>query len=90
MGLAAISVCKYYGATIYAAASKPKQDYLRKLGVDDIYNSRDKSWYAEVMRDTGGRGVDVVLNSLNGENLWLGMQALARGGRFLEIGKVDT
>jgi hypothetical protein len=36
---------------------------------------------------TGGRGVDVVLNSLAGEFISAGLRALAPGGRFLELGK---
>src|SRR5690606_31019777 len=35
----------------------------------------------------GGRGVDVVLNSLAGEFIPKGVAVLAEGGRFLEIGK---
>ncbi len=38
---------------------------------------------------TGGRGVDVVLNSLPGEAVSKGLEALAAGGRFVEIGKRD-
>ncbi len=40
------------------------------------------------MRDTNNRGVDAVLNSLAGKHQQLGVQALAPGGRFLEIGKL--
>ena len=40
------------------------------------------------MRDTDNRGVDAVLNSLAGKHQQLGVQALAPGGRFLEIGKL--
>ena len=38
---------------------------------------------------TGGRGVDVVLNSLPGPFLEKSLSLLAAGGRFLEIGKRD-
>ena len=38
---------------------------------------------------TGGRGVDVILNSLPGEAIPRGLAALADYGRFLEIGKRD-
>ena len=38
---------------------------------------------------TGGRGVDVVLDSLVGEFVDASLQLLPRGGRFIEMGKAD-
>jgi NADPH:quinone reductase-like Zn-dependent oxidoreductase len=42
-----------------------------------------------VKQATGGRGVDVVLNSLSGDYIPKSLGVLAQGGRFLEIGKRD-
>ena len=42
-----------------------------------------------MLERTGGRGVDVILNSLPGEAIPRGMASLADYGRFLEIGKRD-
>ena len=42
-----------------------------------------------MLERTGGRGVDVILNSLPGEAIPRGIAALADYGRFLEIGKRD-
>ncbi|MDC2952808.1 zinc-binding dehydrogenase, partial [Streptomyces heilongjiangensis] len=39
---------------------------------------------------TGGRGVDVVLDSLAGEFVDASLRLLPRGGRFLEMGKTDV
>lgn len=41
------------------------------------------------MRRTGGRGVDIVLNSLAEDKLLASLRCLAPHGRFLEIGKFD-
>lgn len=41
------------------------------------------------MKETNGRGVDLVLNSLAEEKLQASVRCLAQGGRFLEIGKFD-
>ena len=89
VGHAAISVCRHVGAIVYATASAGKRAAVKALGVERIYDSRSTSWFADVMRDTDNRGVDVVLNSLAGKHQQLGVQALAPGGRFLEIGKLD-
>lgn len=42
-----------------------------------------------IMRETNGRGVDIVLNSLAEEKLQASVRCLAVAGRFLEIGKYD-
>jgi NADPH:quinone reductase-like Zn-dependent oxidoreductase len=54
-----------------------------------IFNSRDVSFLDDVMRATGGRGVDVVLNSLSGELLHASWKCVAPFGCMVEIGKRD-
>jgi NADPH:quinone reductase-like Zn-dependent oxidoreductase len=44
---------------------------------------------ADVMRETNGKGVDIVLNSLSGELLHASWQCVAKFGKMLEIGKRD-
>lgn len=41
------------------------------------------------MKNTKGRGVDVILNSLTGNLFDASVRCLAGGGRFLEIGKSE-
>ncbi|KAL2869713.1 uncharacterized protein BJX67DRAFT_346857 [Aspergillus lucknowensis] len=54
-----------------------------------IFNSRDDSFAADLMRETGGRGADIVLNSLAGQLLHASWQCVASFGRMIELGKVD-
>ena len=90
VGLAAISVAQRHGAEIYATAgSDEKRAYLRKLGVQHIFDSRSLDFADGVLAATDGYGVDLVLNSLPGPFLEKGLNLLASGGRFLEIGKRD-
>lgn len=42
-----------------------------------------------IMKETNGRGVDVVLNSLADKKLLASVKCLAVGGRFIEIGLND-
>lgn len=56
---------------------------------DHIFYSRDTSFAEGVKRQTSGRGVDLVLNSLAGEELMASWGCIAPYGRFLEIGKRD-
>ncbi|AGT09198.1 type I polyketide synthase [Paracoccus aminophilus] len=90
LGLAAIQVARMLGAEIIATAgSKEKREMLRAMGIEHVFNSRDLSWAEKVREVTKGRGVDVVLNSLTGMAIPLGLEALAEDGRFIEVGKKD-
>ncbi len=44
----------------------------------------------QFLQQTGGEGVDVVLNSLAGEFVDASLELLPRGGRFVEMGKTDV
>ncbi|MCU1503134.1 MAG: polyketide synthase, partial [Ilumatobacteraceae bacterium] len=91
VGLAALQICRRAGADVLATAGSPeKRDYLRSLGVEHVFDSRTIAFAAEVLAATGGRGVDLVLNSLVGEAIHAGLAVLAPGGRFLELGKRDV
>ena len=54
-----------------------------------IFNSRNISFLPDLKRQTNGRGVDLVLNSLSGELLHTSWQCVAPFGKMLEIGKRD-
>lgn len=85
-GLIAVQLAQHYGGEIYATAgSRHKLDYLRRLGVHHTINYEETDFESEVMRFTGGRGVDVVINTLPGEALQKGLNCLSPGGRYIEI-----
>ncbi|HUK92368.1 MAG TPA: SDR family NAD(P)-dependent oxidoreductase, partial [Blastocatellia bacterium] len=90
VGLAAVQVAKWAGAEIFATAGNDeKRRFLQSLGIEHVMDSRSLTFAEEVMRRTGGEGVNVVLNSLTGEFIAKGLSVLAPYGRFLEIGKRD-
>ena len=93
VGSAAIQFAKQIGAEIYATVGQErKKAYLiKQFGLDPsrIFNSHDISFLAGIMNATQNRGVDVVLNSLVGEKLHASLEACAKFGRFVEIGKRD-
>ena len=88
VGQAAIQLCRRIGATVFATASAAKWDFLKAQGIPLVMSSRDVEFKDEILRATGGRGVDVVLNSLGGEFIPASLDVLAPGGRFVEIGKL--
>ncbi|MDT5073264.1 MAG: hypothetical protein QOH82_2584, partial [Mycobacterium sp.] len=90
VGLAAIQMAQQQGATVFATASNYKRATLRKLGVKYVYDSRTTDFADQILADTGGSGVDVVLNSLTSEGfLEATVRATAQNGRFAEIAKRD-
>jgi phthiocerol/phenolphthiocerol synthesis type-I polyketide synthase C len=90
VGIAAIQFAQARGAEIYATAgSEEKRDFLRLMGVQHIYDSRSLAYADEILADTDGKGVDVVLNSLAGEAVNRNLRVLKPFGRFLELGKRD-
>ena len=93
VGIAAIHVARWIGAEIYCTVgSASKVDFLvNDMGIprDRVFHSRDDSFVADVMRATGGKGVDAVLNSLSGELLHATWQCVAPFGCVLDIGKRD-
>jgi acyl transferase domain-containing protein/NADPH:quinone reductase-like Zn-dependent oxidoreductase/acyl carrier protein len=92
VGMAALQLARHLGLTVYATASTPKWDTLRALGLSDgrIANSRTLDFADRFLEETGGRGVDIVLNSLAGDFVDASLRLLPRGGHFLELGKADV
>ncbi|EHB55431.1 6-deoxyerythronolide-B synthase., NADPH:quinone reductase [Mycolicibacterium rhodesiae JS60] len=90
VGLAAVQMARHQGAIVYATASKYKQETLRAMGVEHVYDSRTTDFADQILEATDGQGVDVVLNSLTNEGfIEATVRATAQGGRFAEIAKRD-
>ena len=91
VGLAAIQLARHWGMEVYTTASRGKWDTLRALGFDDdhIGDSRTLDFEQKFLDVTGGRGFDVVLDSLAGEFVDASLRLMPRGGMFLEMGKTD-
>ncbi len=90
VGLAAVRLAQQAGAQVFATAGAPwKRALLRSIGVEQVFDSRRTEFADQILAATGGAGVDVVLNSLSGPQIEASFRAIARGGRFVEIGKRD-
>ena len=90
VGLAAIQIALAQGARVIATAgSGVKRAVLGRMGVEHVLDSRSLAFSDEVVRLTGGRGADVVLNSLAGKAMEASLFCTAPFGRFIELGKQD-
>ena len=89
-GLAAVEIALWLGAEVWATAgTEEKREYLRRRGVARAMDSRTLDFADEIARATGGRGVEVVLNSLAGDAMRKSLESVAPFGRFVELGKRD-
>ncbi len=92
VGMAAVQLAGHLGVEVFGTASPEKWGVLGGLGLDEAHlaSSRTLEFGEEFLQATGGRGVDVVLNSLAGEFVDVSLGLLGEGGRFLEMGKTDV
>ncbi|XP_031331261.1 fatty acid synthase-like isoform X1 [Photinus pyralis] len=92
VGQAAINVAVHYECDIFVTVgTEEKRNYLRQrfpqIPDRHIGSSRSTTFEQMILKETRGRGVDLVLNSLSEDKLQASLRCLARGGKFLEIGK---
>ncbi|MFD6351539.1 quinone oxidoreductase family protein [Nocardia tengchongensis] len=86
VGTVAAQIAKLAGAgAVYGVvSSEAKAEYAREYGYDDAFLSA--TFDADVRAATGGRGVDLALESVGGETLRRTLDSLARFGRVVSFG----
>lgn len=89
IGTTAIQLARAFGATVYATAGSPEKcDACVRLGAATAIDYRSRDFVAIVREQTGGRGVDVILDIIGGEYLQRNIDALAMNGRLVQIGLI--
>ena len=87
VALAALQWCVATGATaLVTSSSKEKLEKAARLGAAHGIDYRTADVAAEARRRTGGRGVDVVLDTAGAATLGASMAAVRRGGRIVTCG----
>lgn len=87
VGTAGVQIARHRGGRVIATAgSDEKLARIRQLGAHDTINYRTTGFTQAVRQLTGGRGVDVVLESVGGETLIRSIELLAPGGRLVSVG----
>ena len=90
VGLAALQIAQQAEAEVFATAGSPeKRAYLKNMGISHVMDSRSLDFAEEIMEQTDGKGMDIVLNTLSGTAMRASMSVLAPHGRFIEFGKTD-
>lgn len=86
VGVAAIQLAVARGHTVFATAgSKDKLRFCESLGAKRAIDYKNEDFVGVLAEQTGGRGVDVILDIVGGDYLARNLQALADDGRLVMI-----
>jgi NADPH:quinone reductase-like Zn-dependent oxidoreductase len=83
---AAVQLAKHLGARVYAVTTGDNVERVRGLGADVVYDREAVDYSKELWRDTGKRGVDLILDSVGAATWKQNVRAVARGGRIVVYG----
>jgi NADPH:quinone reductase len=87
VGMAAIQLAHQAGATVISTASSDeKLDRLKEFGLDHGINYATEDFVEKTRELTDGRGADVILDSVGGQNLVDSIRALAYRGTLVSVG----
>jgi NADPH:quinone reductase len=87
VGVAAVQTARAMGMTIIGTAGTDKgRELALREGAHHVLDHRVKGYQEEIMRLTGGRGVDVIVEMLSNVNLGADLKLLAPRGRVVVIG----
>jgi NADPH2:quinone reductase len=89
VGTAAIQIARHLGANPVLATTRTpaKAAALRALGAHEVVDTREAGWADAVLRATGDRGVDVIIDHVGGSMLPDNIRVLALEGRLVSVGR---
>lgn len=86
VGSAAVQLAHAAGARVFATAGGDKREAVLGFGADAVIDYRKEDFQAVVTQQTGGKGVDVVIDFVGGPYLERNVRSLAEGGRMVVVG----
>jgi putative PIG3 family NAD(P)H quinone oxidoreductase len=87
IGTTAIQIARGRGLKVFTTAGTPRKvEFCRELGADLAINYREEVFDDRALAETGGRGVDVVLDNMGAVYLQRNVNALGIGGRLIVLG----
>jgi len=90
VGLMAMLIAKKMGAGFVVGTSTHagRRARLGEFGADLAVDTSDPAWPEQVLKATGGKGVDLVIDQLSGDTVNASMKAAAVLGRIVNVGRL--
>jgi NADPH2:quinone reductase len=90
VGIACVQIAKRAGASVIATSSSDeKLERLRAYGMDHGVNYASADFVARVRQLTGGKGANLIVDSVGGRTLEGSLQCAAYRGRVITVGNVS-
>lgn len=85
VGHVAIQLAKAIGAKVFTTVREANFEFAKSMGADVMIDYEKEDYVDAIMRETAGRGVDVVFDTIGGNTLSRSPDALAQLGRVVSI-----
>lgn len=90
LGIALTQLAKDAGVRVIGTTHSPhKVPLAEEAGADLVIDRSQRDFVQETHAATGGRGVDLVIDSLGGDTLWRSFEALANFGTLVNLGEAE-
>ncbi|HEX4537131.1 MAG TPA: NADPH:quinone reductase [Candidatus Acidoferrum sp.] len=87
VGTAALQIARAMGLDIFGTAgTEPGLELIKREGATHTFNHTKPGYEDEILKATGGKGVDIILEMLANVNLQKDLKLLATNGRVIVIG----
>ena len=87
VGIASVQIARAMGLTVFGTAGTAKGlELVKREGAHQAFDHSNANYKDEIMKATGARGVDIILEMLANVNLGADLKLLAQYGRVIVIG----
>lgn len=91
VGIASVQLAAAAGLRVLGTAGSQKgRELVIQQGAQHVYDHHAPDYREAILRDTGGKGIDIILEMLANVNLGEDLKLLAPGGRVVVIGSRGT
>src|ERR1700748_824611 len=90
VGLMAMQIAKLKGAKLVVGSSTDayRRGRLKEFGADLAVDSSDPGWVDQVLKATGGEGVDLIVDQISGKGASQNLAATKIKGRIVNVGRL--
>jgi NADPH:quinone reductase len=90
VGLMGLQIARFKGARLVIGSSTndPRRERLKEFGADLTIDTRKADWASEVLKATGERGVDLIIDMISASAANQNMKAAAVLGRIINVGRL--